>query len=652
MLQQKLFFVSAIALIVFVSSCSEDPVSGIHGPSGSTIDTVWTGKVLAIEPESTLEPGSGVTCSVDGQVVNGFVSPLGKAVFILPDVALGDHHLQLSSNGLSFVHNVHVVPSSVVADPRVQAFNYSDRMVAAKVEMGLPEVRSLIYAQNYYEVDTQLRTLKNLIDSANEQGIGLLGTMIGLNPELFAMREIVGERLGSKLYEFQGLPFSELYTAETNDIETKVFAADVLLTLSKHDYAELSFLAKWACKTGATTNAVFLRAMSQFMNRRPMVVSGLWYAKAYGKGTFYNGRLTRCSFTTEVRSLKPSDATASPTGEKLMDSFEGFEPLWQIFRSSYGDLQGDVFNPFSIDFFPMTFATGYEDNTIVTAVRAIDDDVETAYQVHEDKSMLRMTDATLPKDTSRSKAIRLECELRVVDDIRILDTVVVYLNPYELVDSIVPLEFVAIPPGTFLMGSENGELDEQPVHEVVISRGFEMSKYPLTAHQLLSMAEQDDDIDENLSGRVFSGPNQTGTYLSRFIFDVLDFLNDQNDGFHYRLPTEAEWEYACRAGSTTTYPWGNNETDAGKYVGDSDIVGTKLPNDFGLHDMIARCCPELVSDIYDTGFYSKSPQIDPANGSFSHLSGEVNMRGLETSSNRIYYHDMFGVAIRLVRVPK
>jgi formylglycine-generating enzyme required for sulfatase activity len=110
--------------------------------------------------------------------------------------------------------------------------------------------------------------------------------------------------------------------------------------------------------------------------------------------------------------------------------------------------------------------------------------------------------------------------------------------------------------------------------------------------------------------------------------DVQEFinkLNAKNDGFNYRLPTEAEWEYACRAGTTGDYA-GNLDSMAwyGSNSGSkTHLVGQKQPNAFGLYDMHGNVW-EWCQDWYDANYYKNSPSTDPKNTSTG--SGRV-LRG-------------------------
>ena len=145
-------------------------------------------------------------------------------------------------------------------------------------------------------------------------------------------------------------------------------------------------------------------------------------------------------------------------------------------------------------------------------------------------------------------------------------------------------EMVVIPAGSFVMGSERNA-DENPPHTVYI-RSFLMGRTEVTQKQWLDV------MGSNPSR--FSGCGPECPVESVSWDDVQQFIAklNQKTGQKYRLPSEAEWEYAARAGTTTHWSFGNNESKLGDYAWYSansgrqtQEVGQKLPNTFGLYDM-------------------------------------------------------------------
>ena len=185
------------------------------------------------------------------------------------------------------------------------------------------------------------------------------------------------------------------------------------------------------------------------------------------------------------------------------------------------------------------------------------------------------------------------------------------------------IEMVWIAPGTFTMGSPSLEpgrdSDEGPQHEVTITKGSWLGKYELTQEQWQSVMGT-----TPWAGEIFvqEKPNHPAVYL--WWGDIQAFivkLNEAEGDSIYRLPTEAEWEYACRAGTTTPWSFGDDENESKNYawyyynaenVGEkyAHAVGTKLPNPWGLYDMHGNV-REWVQDWYGEDYYSKSPKNDP-----------------------------------------
>lgn len=178
------------------------------------------------------------------------------------------------------------------------------------------------------------------------------------------------------------------------------------------------------------------------------------------------------------------------------------------------------------------------------------------------------------------------------------------------------MEFVRIPAGEFMMGCSTPECaayeGERPAHKVRISHDFEMSKYEVTQWQWKSLrhgnpssfkAAKEGDIEDNRPVEMV-----TWNDASNFASD----LNNAKDPYHYRLPTEAEWEYAARAGSSDAVPANIQavawiDQNAGQKT---HPVGQKAPNAWGLYDMYGNVF-EWVQDFYDDKYYEKSPAADP-----------------------------------------
>ena len=150
----------------------------------------------------------------------------------------------------------------------------------------------------------------------------------------------------------------------------------------------------------------------------------------------------------------------------------------------------------------------------------------------------------------------------------------------------VTMELVRIPGGTFMMGSDHYHFPwEMPVHSVTISRDFYIGRFEVTQAQWEAV------MGDNPS--YFDGCDNCPVESVSWD-DVVEFCETLSSmtGYDIRLPTEAEWEYACRAGTTTEYSFGDDRNDVGDYgwyrdnsSDQSHEVGGKLPNAWGLYDM-------------------------------------------------------------------
>ena len=177
--------------------------------------------------------------------------------------------------------------------------------------------------------------------------------------------------------------------------------------------------------------------------------------------------------------------------------------------------------------------------------------------------------------------------------------------------SALKLEFVQVEPGEFSMGSSTGMNGELPPHKVRISRGFDLGKYEVTQAQWQAL------MGSNTSR--FAAPDRPVDSVSwENAQEFLKRLNASDSAHHYRLPTEAEWEYAARAGTTGDYP-GELEEIAWYYSNsnlETHPVGRKKPNPWGLYDMHGNVW-EWCQDWFNTDYYGTSPTVDtprPAEG--------------------------------------
>jgi formylglycine-generating enzyme required for sulfatase activity len=159
------------------------------------------------------------------------------------------------------------------------------------------------------------------------------------------------------------------------------------------------------------------------------------------------------------------------------------------------------------------------------------------------------------------------------------------------------MKLTLIPAGEFQMGSpdadSDAEDDEKPRHLVKISKPLYLGVYEVTQQQ----------YEKVMGARSWQGESyakEGADYAASFVShdDAVEFCRrlSKQEGVEYRLPTEAEWEYACRAGTTTAYSFGDDASKLGQYawhyknawdIGEryAHRVGQKLPNPWGLYDM-------------------------------------------------------------------
>ncbi len=167
-------------------------------------------------------------------------------------------------------------------------------------------------------------------------------------------------------------------------------------------------------------------------------------------------------------------------------------------------------------------------------------------------------------------------------------------------------EMVYVPAGEFLMGCERGWNDERPVHRVVLRQGFWLGRTEVTQGVWKAVMKRNPAHFQK--GDDFP-VEQVGWN------DCREFIRHLNrlTGNAFRLPSEAEWEYACRAGSQEDFPagldaWAWYDLNSAQ---STHAVGMKRRNAFGLHDMLGNVW-EWCADGYDPAYYARSPLENPA----------------------------------------
>lgn len=196
------------------------------------------------------------------------------------------------------------------------------------------------------------------------------------------------------------------------------------------------------------------------------------------------------------------------------------------------------------------------------------------------------------------------------------------------------MTFVRLSPGRFVRGSTLGDPEERPLHGVVLTRAFALQTTEVTQAQWKAL----------MGGNPASFPGDDRPVENVSWEDAQEFirrLNEADPGKGYRLPTEAEWEYACRAGRTSTR-YGLPDAIAwhgGNAGGTTHPVGTRRPNRWGLYDMLGNVS-EWCADGYAD--YGTEPLEDPAGPAASETrvsrGGSILVEGRDLRASRRSHH--------------
>jgi uncharacterized protein (TIGR02996 family) len=266
--------------------------------------------------------------------------------------------------------------------------------------------------------------------------------------------------------------------------------------------------------------------------------------------------------------------------------------------------------------------------------------------------------------TQRAELSRLSLRLRLERDhadgprwqARVQELLASGVRPCvpELTNSI-GMRFVLIPPGSFLMGSPPSERgrskDEGPQHEVQITRPFYLGVFPVTQQEYQKVIGKNPSWFSRRGGGKQQVKDISTAELKRFPVEFVSWQEartylqklsalpaEVKAGRQYRLPAEAEWEYACRGSGSSSSPFhygaslssrqanfnGNHPCGGaakGPNLGRPCPVGSYQPNGFGLYDMHGNVW-EWCADWYKAGYYAQSPAKDP--------------RGPSRGSDRVY----------------
>ncbi len=221
----------------------------------------------------------------------------------------------------------------------------------------------------------------------------------------------------------------------------------------------------------------------------------------------------------------------------------------------------------------------------------------------------------------------------------------------KTVTNSIGMRLARIPAGSYKMGSPRGEAeraDKELLHEVKISNPFYLGVYEVTQAEYVKVMQ---DLPKFRNRAAFSGDDNPAENVewktAKSFCERLSSRDAEKSARRtYRLPTEAEWEYACRGGKSTAFHYGDSLSSKqanfngsypygdgakGKYLRKTVKVGSYKPNGFGLYDMHGNVA-EWCADWYDPKYYQDSPEEDPLGPPF----GVVDTRFTNFGKNNFF----------------
>lgn len=242
----------------------------------------------------------------------------------------------------------------------------------------------------------------------------------------------------------------------------------------------------------------------------------------------------------------------------------------------------------------------------------------------------------------------------------------------SVIENQLGMTFLYVKPGTFLMGAPASLHDvptnEKPQHKVTITKPFYMAKYEVTQAQWEAvMGSNPYDLPRSnpfyhipgMKERI-THPSHPATISWEDAQAFIKRLNQQEHTTKYRLPTEAEWEYVARAGTTSTYFFGEDEEKLSDFAwhsenfmsGGTHPIGLKKTNPWGFYDIYGNVW-EWVQDYYADDYYQQSSEIDPkgpVTGGGHVVRGgswHITSSGWRSTIRKEYATDYRGISIGL-----